>query len=73
MSRSRAKRLLTQAAPHVGEAVVIIAPDYFATSLSVNSAREIEATMTIVNEGLKRLRRWHRAAQQREKCACSTA
>ena len=68
----RAKRLLDEAAPHVGADVIIIAPGcngqgYFATSMSTRSAQDLEATMTLVNEALKKLRRWHRrrVAEQR--------
>lgn len=73
MSRRRAKRVLQDAIPHVSSSVVVISDDYLATSLSLGSAREIEATMTLVNESLKRLRRWHRAAEAKERTACSPA
>lgn len=71
MTRRRAKRTLEQAVPHVSDKVVVISDDYFATSLSVGSAREIEANITLVNEALKRLRKWHRAAEAKERVACS--
>lgn len=70
MTRRRARRVLEQAAAHVGAEVVVIAPDYLATSLSVADTRALEANITLVNEGLKKLRRWHRAAAAREKVAC---
>lgn len=66
MSRNRrAKRILAEAVPHVGSEVVVIAPGptgdgYLATSLSLGSAREIAAAITLTNEALKKLRRWHR-------------
>lgn len=67
MSRRRAKRVLQEATAFVGPEVVVIAPDYYATSLSVADSRAIEANITLVNEALKKLRRWHRAAVAKEK------
>ncbi len=71
MSRRRAKQVLARAVPHVSEKVVVISDNYFATSLSVGSSKEIESNITLVNEALKRLRRWHRVAESRERVACS--
>ena len=71
MSRRRAKRVLEDAVPHVGEDVVVISTDYFATSLSVADSRAIQANLTLINEATKKLRRWQRAALAREKAACS--
>jgi hypothetical protein len=73
MSRRRAKRILQEAVPHVSDKVVVISEDFLSTSLSVNSAREIEANITLVNEALKKLRRWHRVATAKESAACSPA
>lgn len=73
MSRRRAKRILEQAVPHVSADVIVISQDYFASSLSVGSAREIEANLTLINEAAKRLKKWHRAAEAKERVACSPA
>lgn len=59
----KAKRVLAEAAPHVGGAVVVIGEgrgdsEYLATSHSVNSALEIDATIALVSQALKKLRRW---------------
>lgn len=61
----RAKRLLEEAAPHIGRDVIIIAPGctgdgYLATSMPTRTSHDLEALITMTNEALKRLRRWHR-------------
>lgn len=71
-SARRTKRILQEAAPHVGAHVIIIAPGcngdgYLATSMSTKSAHDIEALMTMTNEALKKLRRWHRNRLREER------
>ena len=62
-SPRKAKRLLSEAAPHVGSAVVVIGEgrgdtEYLATSHSLNSALEVDASIAMVQQALKKLRRW---------------
>jgi hypothetical protein len=69
VSRRAALKLLRQANTLVSQDVVVVSTNYLGTSMSVNSSREIEASITLLNEGLKKLRRWHREALKREKAA----
>lgn len=71
MASKAAKRVLQQAAPHVGAEVVIIAPGiegqgYFASSVSVQNSKHLEYHIALVNEALKRLKQWHRRRLQEE-------
>ena len=64
----KAKRVLAEAAPHVGGAVVVIGEgrgdaEYLATSHSLNSPHEIDATIAMVQNALKKLRRWRQNAE----------
>lgn len=72
MSRRHAKHVLESSIPHVSKAVIVVSDDYFATSLSVADSKALEANITLLNEALKKLRRWHRVAQSKEKSRVST-
>lgn len=68
----RAKRLLEDAAPHIGRDVIIIAPGcnghgYLATSMPTKTSQDLEDLITMTNEALKRLRSWHRRRTQDER------
>lgn len=61
----RAKRVLSEAAAHVGPDVIVLAPGvngagYLATSLPMQSAENIDDAIVLVAEALKKLRRWRR-------------
>lgn len=70
----RAKRLLTEAIPHVGPDVVVIAPGitgdgYLGTSLPTRSSQDIERVLKLVNEAQKKLQRWKRRREVEERRA----
>lgn len=78
MASRAAKRILQEAAPHVGSEVIVIAPGiegqgYFASSVPVGSAKHIEFHIALVNEALKRLKQWHRRRLQEESNMASKA
>lgn len=71
MTKRNAKRILSEAAPHIGNEVIVIAPGvegagYFGTSISVGSSQGIERNIALVNEALKKLKQWHRRLLQEE-------
>lgn len=59
----RAKRLIEDAIPHIGENVVIIAPGvnglgYLATTMPTRTAAELDDVIKMAEQALKKLRRW---------------
>ena len=71
MANTPAKKILQQAAPHVGATVIVIAPGvegsgYYASSIPVGHSKHLEFQITLVNEALKRLKQWHRRRLQEE-------
>ena len=71
MTKRNAKRILSEAAPHIGNEVIVIAPGvegagYFATSISVGSSQAVERNIVLVNEAMKKLKQWHRRLLQEE-------
>ena len=59
----KAKRLIEDAIPHVGENVVIIAPGvngagYIATTMPTRTAAELGDVIAMTEQALKKLRRW---------------
>ncbi len=71
-TRRAAKRLLDQAAPHIGRDVIIIAPGcngegYLASSMPTKTSHDLEALITMTNEALKKLRSWHRRRAKEER------
>ena len=70
----RAKRLLTEAIPHVGPDVIVIAPGitgdgYLGTSLPTKTSQDLERVIKLTSEALKKLQRWQRRRLQDEKRA----
>ena len=77
-STHRAKRILAQAAPHVGRDVIVIAPGvegtgYLASSLPLRTAAEIHNALVLAEEAVKKLRHWHRRARRVEAKAAAAA
>lgn len=71
MTKRNAKRILSEAAAHIGNEVIVIAPGvegagYFATSISVGSLQAVERNIVLVNEAMKKLKQWHRRLLQEE-------
>ncbi len=71
MTKRNAKRILSEAASHIGNEVIVIAPGvegagYFATSISVGSSQAVERNIVLVNEAMKKLKQWHRRLLQEE-------
>ena len=67
----RARRLLEQAAPHVGHDVIVIAPGvngqgYIATSLPLKTSVDVQHIIRNTTEALKRMRRWERQRRRDE-------
>lgn len=59
----KAKRLLEEAIPHIGDKVVVLAPGvnghgYVATSMPTRTVAELNDVIVLVEQSLKKLRRW---------------
>lgn len=72
VNRRRAKRLLEEAAPHIGRDVVVIGPGtngegYLATSMPTKSAEDIAAILTMVEEARRKLLAWQRRRKREER------
>jgi hypothetical protein len=70
--RVAAKKVLDGAKKYAGKDVIVVSKDkagnlYLASSMPSGSSQQLEAQITLVNEGLKLLRRVHRKEQRREK------
>jgi hypothetical protein len=66
----KAKRLIEEAIPHVGNDVVIIAPGvnghgYVATTLPTKTAANLSDMIVMTEQALKKMRRW-RSQRMRE-------
>jgi hypothetical protein len=66
-TRKAAKAVLLDAVRFVGRDVVVIGEDLVATSISLNSSKDIQRALTLVNEARKKLLRWQREREQQEK------
>ena len=70
--RVAAKKVLDGAKKYAGKDVVVVSNDkegnvYLASSMPSGSSQQLQAQITLVNEGLKVLRRIHRKEQRRER------
>lgn len=71
-SRISAKRVLSNAVRNVSRDVIVISNDrggdfYLATSMPTRSSQDFTAQIALVEEALKRLRRYRTNEQRREK------
>lgn len=66
-TRKAAKAVLTDAIQHIRRDVVVISEDFVSTSVSLNSSKDIERALTLVNEARKKFLSWktQRARQER--------
>lgn len=64
--RVKAVRTLRDSIPHVGTDVIVISPDFYASSMPAASVEDIDAQLVLLKEATKKLTAWRRNRAQLE-------